>query len=423
MPEMPPDQEVPIAPSSKEAMDALISKRIDEAFTRNALASNATLDNLGSISEQKNINLDSMDRHERADAVKILNIVEQARLETERLLSGPQLDKAPLANRLQQRAGTVDTVYGGLISGRQEAVKILETMVSGFIDEAGPNQDASLLLKDIISQEQRFLANHCLNVAVVSLATAIELNKMMTRKLDDPGLQKDINLLRAIRLKTFTREELIKLGFAAFVHDIYYKKAFPHLKHTDVLNAIADRSNIERHASESYHLMRQFEMDYHVNKAVLQHHERIDGSGSPDGITDRLFSKYTAILAFADRYITLTQPNPFSPLFHPTVALKRIMTTEKAGFDLDAMVAFAHAGTMVPIGSWVLLEDGTIGYSSRREEGQNLPIIHPVMRSSGEPIEMPSDVDPRYDGSRIRQLLTAGDLMAINPKYASLYLV
>ena len=71
MPEMPPDQEVPIAPSSKEAMDALISKRIDEAFTRNALASNATLDNLGSISEQKNINLDSMDRHERADAVKI----------------------------------------------------------------------------------------------------------------------------------------------------------------------------------------------------------------------------------------------------------------------------------------------------------------------------------------------------------------
>lgn len=73
MPEMPPDQEAPVAPSSKEAMNALISKRIDEAFTRNALASNATLDNLGSISEQKNINLDSMDRHERADAVKILS--------------------------------------------------------------------------------------------------------------------------------------------------------------------------------------------------------------------------------------------------------------------------------------------------------------------------------------------------------------
>ena len=161
-------------------MDALISKRIDEA-TRNALAPNATLDNLGVISEQKNINLDAMDRHERADAVKILNMVEQARLETERILNGPQLAKEPLAGRMQQRASTVDTVYGGLLSGRQEAVKILETMVSGFIDDTGPNQDASLLLKDIISQEQRFLANHCLNVAVVSLAAAIELNKMMTR--------------------------------------------------------------------------------------------------------------------------------------------------------------------------------------------------------------------------------------------------
>lgn len=422
MPEIPPEQESPVAPSTKEAMDDLIAKRIDDAFSRNALTADASPDNLNTISEQKNINLDSMDRNERADAIKILNIVGQAWHETEQILKGPKLEKTSLANRFQQRANNVDTVYGGLISGRHEAIKILETMASGFIDEAGPNQDASLLLKDIISQEQRFLANHCLNVAVVSLATAIELNKMMTGKLDDPNLQKDINLLRAIRLKTFTREELIKLGFAAFIHDIYYKKVFPHLKHSDALNALADRSNIERHASESYHLMRQFEMDYHVNKAVLQHHERADGSGSPDGITDRLFSKYTAVLSFADRYITLTQPNPFSPLFHPTLALKRIMTTEKAGFDLDVMVAFAHAGTMVPIGSWVLLEDGTIGYSSRREEGQNLPLIHPVMRSSGEPIEAPSDIDPRYEGSRIRQLLLAEDLLAINPNYASLYL-
>jgi hypothetical protein len=99
------------------------------------------------------------------------------------------------------------------------------------------------------------------------------------------------------------------------------------------------------------------------------------------------------------------------------------MTTEKRQFDLDAMVAFAHASTMVPIGSWVLLEDGTIGYSSRREEGQNLPIIHPVMKTSGEPIATPKDVDPRYDGYRIRQLLTAGDLMSINPQYVSLYLI
>ena len=203
-------------------------------------------------------------------------------------------------------------------NARQEAVKALEKITLSFLEETGPNRDSSILLKDIMDQKLNFLGNHSLNVAIVSLAAAIELTKIMEQKLNNKDISKDLKVLRAIKFKSFSKEELIKLGFAAFVHDLYLKKVFPNLQWNDKITTQREKSQIERHPSESYHIMKQFEMDYHVNKAVLQHHERIDGTGYPDGITGRMYSKYTALISFADRYVSLTQPNPFSPNLHPT---------------------------------------------------------------------------------------------------------
>jgi len=230
-----------------------------------------------------------------------------------------------------------------------------------------------------------------------------------------------MNLLRIIRFKTFTKEELVKLGFAAFVHDIYFKKAFPGLTPNRKLGTLSDQSNIEKHASESYHIMKGFEMDYHVNKAVLQHHERVDGSGFPDGVTERMFSKYTSIISFAERYVSLTQANPFNPVYHPTAALKHIMTKEKEGFDTDVIISFAKASTMVPIGSWVQLENSLIGYASTRIDGSNLPMIRAVMQENGESLPTPREFHAALPGNRVSKLLMKEQLAAINRDYKTFY--
>jgi hypothetical protein len=97
-----------------------------------------------------------------------------------------------------------------------------------------------------------------------------------------------------------------------------------------------------------------------------------------------------------------------------------MLTTEKAHFDTDVMVAFAKAATMVPIGSWVELEDGRIGYSSRRYPGRNLPWIRLVMSGSGAPLASFEDIDPGMSGMRIKRLLAANDLVSLNPSFAGL---
>ena len=399
----------------------LISERINAAF--NKQKEEITRDNLTEYSSVYNLDMSDMDSADQAEAAKIINSIDEISKQISELESGPKHTKETIRLRLQERVQLIDNVYTGLLNARQEAVKALEKITLAFLEETGPNRDASILLKDIMDQKSNFLGNHSLNVAIVSLAAAIELTKIMEQKLNNKDISKDLKVLRAIKFKSFSREELVKLGFAAFVHDLYLKKVFPHLQWNDKFETQREKSQIERHASESYHIMKQFEMDYHVNKAVLQHHERMDGTGYPDGITGRMFSKYTALISFADRYVSLTQPNPFSPTLHPTAAIKRMLTVEKSGFDSDVMIAFARAATMIPIGSWVQIEDGKIGYSSRPIPGSNLPQIRLVMGPDGSKLDEPTETDPSFPGQRIDKLLTKEIVKKINPNFEELYIL
>ncbi len=390
-----------------------ISNKIDKMLARRKV----TIENVKEVGEDKNINFDSFDNNEKGEAVKILNSIETAMTQIEEIESKPKISKEPLLNKMIKKVKDVDDTFLGLINARQSAVKNLENIVSSFIDETGPNMDSSILLKDILMQPEKYLANHSMNVSIICVSTAIELTKIMTNKLNDPSIQKDFHLLKIIKNKTFNRQEIIKLGFAAFVHDIYFKKIYPDMSSDYKLTSLTDQSNVEKHASESYHLMKQFEMDYHVNKAVLQHHESIDGSGFPDGVTERMFSKYTAILSFAERYITLTHPNPFNSTLHPTTAMKKLLTVERNKFDTDILLAFTRSATMVPIGSWVLMENGYIGYSTNRIEGSNLPIIRAVMKSTGEKLDTFENKNPTEPSNRIDKLLQHKDLFLLNKDY------
>lgn len=409
------------AVTDKEQIADMISERIDAAFKKDR--AEVTGENLEEFSSLYNLGTSEMDSADQVEAAKIINSIDEISKEIAAIESGPKETKTVLLQKLTERVKMVDSVYTGILSARQEAVKALEKITSDFLDETGPNRESSILLKDIMDQRANYIGNHCLNVAVVSLATAIELTKIMEQKLTSKEITKDLGILRTIKFKSFSREELIKLGFAAFVHDIFLKKVFPDLKYNSRINSQRDLSQVERHASESYHLMKQFEMDYHVNKAVLQHHERMDGSGTPDGVNGRMFSKYTAIISFADRYISLTQPNPFTPNLHPTAAIKRMLTAEKEGFDSDVMIAFARAATMIPIGSWVQLEDGMIGYSCRPVPGSNLPLVRTVIAADGTALPAAAETDPSFPGQRINRLLTKEEIARLNQDWESLYIL
>jgi len=84
---------------------------------------------------------------------------------------------------------------------------------------------------------------------------------------------------------------------------------------------------------------------------VLYHHERLDGSGYPFGVTAERIPELSKLLAVADTYHALTSSRPYRSALSSFEALKEIRS--KAGITLDPTYVEALAG---------VLRDKSLGY-------------------------------------------------------------
>jgi putative nucleotidyltransferase with HDIG domain len=73
---------------------------------------------------------------------------------------------------------------------------------------------------------------------------------------------------------------------------------------------------------------------------VLQHHENFDGTGYPDGLAGEEISKYSRILAVADRFEALTADRPYRRSARHTDAIKFIQDNSNTQFDPLVVEAF-----------------------------------------------------------------------------------
>lgn len=75
-----------------------------------------------------------------------------------------------------------------------------------------------------------------------------------------------------------------------------------------------------------------------------RHHERLDGSGYPHGLTASSLSSSDRLLAAADSYHAMTEPRPYRTPFPDTVAARRLTEEVKAGrLDGDAVASILVA--------------------------------------------------------------------------------
>jgi ATP/maltotriose-dependent transcriptional regulator MalT len=84
---------------------------------------------------------------------------------------------------------------------------------------------------------------------------------------------------------------------------------------------------------------------FRFNEAIaVQHHERLDGSGYPRGLSGAALTPAGRILAAADIYHAKTEPRPHRPASSPAEAAARLRTEAKAGrLDGEAVDAMLRA--------------------------------------------------------------------------------
>lgn len=121
-------------------------------------------------------------------------------------------------------------------------------------------------------------------------------------------------------------DEIYGLRMASVIHDLG-KIAVP----ADILSKPGKLSNLEyelikSHVQAGYDILKPIEFPWPLAEVILQHHERLDGSGYPQGLTGGDIMLQARILAVADVFETIASHRPYRPslgLDHAIDELKR----------------------------------------------------------------------------------------------------
>lgn len=178
-------------------------------------------------------------------------------------------------------------------------------------------------LRDLIEELQniRDVLHKSLEETVKSLASTAEHRDPYTA-----GHQERVTRLAlAIAKEQGVPDQQIEgLHFAAMLHDIG-KIALPaeYLAKPTRLSEV-EKLVIQHHAKVGYDILKNIHFPWPVAEIVYQHHERLDGSGYPRGLTDKEIHMEAKILAVADVVEAMSSHRPYRPSLGLTAAIDEI---------------------------------------------------------------------------------------------------
>lgn len=180
-------------------------------------------------------------------------------------------------------------------------------------------------LRNSLEKLQRTLAG-----TVSALASTVE-----TRDPYTAGHQRGVASLASALAQEmgFPPEAVEGMRVTGFLHDIG-KIAVP----AEILSKPGKISSIEfdlikTHSQVGHDILKGIEFPWPVAQTVLQHHERLDGSGYPLGIKDGDIIPEARILMVADVVVAMASHRPYRPALGIDKALEEIVRNQGTLYD------------------------------------------------------------------------------------------
>ncbi|GBD96841.1 MAG TPA: HD-GYP domain-containing protein [Nitrospirae bacterium] len=263
----------------------------------------------------------------------------------------------------------VQKIMNDIKLGGQIEKEAVGGLVGNIINSVFRNQDALIALGRLRKTDE-YVYNHSMSVCVLMSSFAKHLGV-------------DSGLIRQI-------------GIGAMLHDIGTTKIPVKILSKKTALSEAEYEKIKKHVSFGRMLLERTEGITEVSIITAsQHHERLDGSGYPNGLKGGEISRYGQAIAIVDVYDALTTKRCYKRKIPPTEALKMMFEWGGLQFNKELIEKFIRCVGIYPVGSLVRLESGLLGVVvNHSEESLLKPVVRIVYNTARESnIAIPYDVD------------------------------
>ncbi len=133
-----------------------------------------------------------------------------------------------------------------------------------------------------------------------------------------------------------SQESLLTLGLAAWLHDVGKVAVDAELLQKNGALTEAEQARVALHATIGEEMLRPYGLSPFGLKALRHHHERFDGTGTPEGLSGEEIPLMARIIAVVNLYDHLTSERNGRPAQLHVTAAKRLR--EMAGQQLDPVL-------------------------------------------------------------------------------------
>ncbi|KGA96406.1 hisitidine kinase [Alkalihalobacillus alcalophilus ATCC 27647 = CGMCC 1.3604] len=243
-----------------------------------------------------------------------------------------------------------------------------EDAVRLLIGDIKSKPNALTLLLSATSHDH-YIFTHSFNVTVYSIGLAVELN--------------------------YSERQLLEVGLGALLHDIGKMSTPLEILEKPGKLTKEEFEIVKTHSKIGYDLLRQTKhIPLQVAKCAHQHHERLNGTGYPQGLKEDEIHPYAKIIAIADVFDAVTTNRVYrkKPML-PHEALELLYSGASTLFDLSLVTAFRKTIAVYPIGLMVTLSDNRKGVVFQQNREMSTHPIIKVLYEDGVKLEVPYFID------------------------------